>query len=140
MTDIEQALPATDGLWWFNHLYLRVTVAVRQAMSQQQVFRDPAFLHRLDVVFANLYFDAAAAGDTKAATAPPAWRPLLEARTPINRHPLQYALAGMNAHINLDLGIAAVKNCPGDQLSPLQHDFDQINMVLASLVQSVEDH
>ena len=50
MSDIEQTLPATDGLWWFNHLYLRVTVAVFQAVAQQHEFRDPEFLHRLDML------------------------------------------------------------------------------------------
>jgi hypothetical protein len=28
MTAIEQALPESDGVWWFNHLYLRVTLSV----------------------------------------------------------------------------------------------------------------
>jgi hypothetical protein len=57
MTLIEGALPRTDGVWWFNHLYLRVTLAVRGAMGTT-TFRDQAFLERLDVMFANLYFDA----------------------------------------------------------------------------------
>jgi hypothetical protein len=143
MTDIEQTLPATDGLWWFNHLYLRVTVAVLQAVAQQHEFRDPEFLHRLDVVFANLYFDAAAAGNTKAATAPPAWRPLLEARTPINRHPLQYALAGMNAHINRDLpaGIVAVYQQLGGAPTARGNrydDFQQVNGILESVESAVK--
>jgi hypothetical protein len=143
MTDIEQTLPATDGLWWFNHLYLRVTVAVLQAVAQQHEFRDPEFLHRLDVVFANLYFDAAAAGDTKAGTAPPAWRPLLEARTPINRHPLQYALAGMNAHINRDLpaGIVAVYQQLGGAPTARGNrfdDFQQVNGILESVESAVK--
>ena len=61
MTAIELALPKSDGLWWFNHLYLRVTLGVRAAMTTTS-FRDPAFLERLDIVFADLYFDALAAG------------------------------------------------------------------------------
>ena len=143
MTDIEQILPPTDGLWWFNHLYLRVTVAVRLAIAQEHEYRDPEFVHRLDVVFANLYFDAAAARGTKPATAPPAWRPLLEARTPIDRHPLQYALAGMNAHINRDLpaGIVAVyqqlggaPTARGDRYE----DFERVNGILESVESQVK--
>src|SRR4051794_39073790 len=102
MTAIEQSLPASDGLWWFNHLYLRVTLGVRTAMSSAS-FGDRAFLEQLDVVFANLYFDAFAAGDVTPAAAPHAWRPLLSSRMMANVHPLQFALAGMNAHINRDL-------------------------------------
>jgi len=44
----------------------------------------------------------------------------------------------MNAHINLDLGIATAAVAPGDQLPGIQADFDQINGVLASLVGAVE--
>lgn len=44
----------------------------------------------------------------------------------------------MNAHINLDLGVAAAEVCPGDELPSLQHDFDQINNILAGLVGQVE--
>lgn len=51
---------------------------------------------------------------------------------------VQHLLAGINAHINLDLGIAAVVTAPGDQLPGLQADFDQINVVLAGLVSTVE--
>ena len=43
----------------------------------------------------------------------------------------------MNAHINLDLGIAAAQVSPGNQLPQLKPDFDQINAVLASMVSTV---
>src|SRR5262249_49513982 len=46
--------------------------------------------------------------------------------------------AGINAHINLDLGIAAAATAPGDQLPSLKADFDQINGVLAGEVGTVE--
>src|SRR5260221_4591719 len=110
MTAIDQALPVSDGLRWFNHLYLQVTLNVRAAMTTSTAFSDAVFLERLDIVFANLYFDAAAAGDSDPGAAPPAWRPLLKARTTAYLHPLQFALAGMNAHINRDLpaGIVTV--------------------------------
>src|SRR5258705_8567620 len=80
MEMLDRELSDADGLWWFNHLYLRVTLAVRNAVTTT-TFRDPSFIERLDVVFANLYFDAVAAGDTDPRAAPSAWRPLFE-----NRH------------------------------------------------------
>lgn len=49
MTTLERELSEADGLWWFNHLYLRVTLAVRGAVTTT-TFRDPAFLERLDIV------------------------------------------------------------------------------------------
>ena len=54
MTAIEQALPAADGLRAFNHLYLRVTSAVRATVGTATVFHDHGFIDRLDVVFGNL--------------------------------------------------------------------------------------
>ena len=71
MTALDRTLPDTDGVKWFNRLYLQVTLSVRDAVTAT-TFRDPAFLTTLDVVFANLYFDAIAAGDADPARAPSA--------------------------------------------------------------------
>src|SRR5208337_5397477 len=51
---------------------------------------------------------------------------------------LQQLLSGMNAHINLDLGIASAQVSPGDQLPQLKPDFDEINALLAGQVGTVE--
>ena len=66
MTAIDERLPDSDGVKWFNHLYLRVTVSVRAAIGGAQ-FNDPVFLTMLDVVFANLYFSALAQASAEAA-------------------------------------------------------------------------
>ena len=138
MTAIEQALPQSDGVWWFNHLYLRVTLSVRAAMTGASAFGDAAFLERLDVVFANLYFDALAADKAAPGTAPHAWRPLLSSRTTAHVHPLQFALAGMNAHINRDLpwGIVAVFEQLGGAPRPADarhDDFRRVNDLLEAV-------
>jgi len=142
MTAIEQALQPTDGVRWFNHLYLRVTLGVRTAMAGQ-TFHDPQFLDRLDVTFANLYFDAVGAGDRDPNAAPPAWRPLLTSRSAPHVLPLQFALAGMSAHINRDLpaGIVSVYETLGG--SPVVHDarrddFEQVNGILESVEASIK--
>ncbi len=46
---------------------------------------------------------------------------------------------GMNAYINLDLGIAAAETVPSEELPDLKGDFDKINHVLASLVGDVQN-
>ena len=51
---------------------------------------------------------------------------------------LQHLLIGMNAHINLDLGIAAAKVMEGKDIQNLKDDFDKINDILSSLVSNVE--
>jgi hypothetical protein len=143
MSAIDAALPVSDGVRSFNHLYLRVTVAVRTAMGQAHGFQDPAFLDRLDVVFANLYFDALAAGDVDPTAAPAAWRPLLRARAHGGIHPLQYALAGMAAHINRDLpaGIVAVYEQLGGAPTDLDRrhdDFERVNGILETVEAEVK--
>ena len=51
---------------------------------------------------------------------------------------MQHLLAGMNAHIGLDLGIAAATICPGSGIESLHNDFNKINTILAGLVNTVE--
>ena len=137
MTTLDRELPESDGLWWFNHLYLRVTLAVRAA-AVTTTFRDPAFIERLDVVFANLYFDAVAAGDVDPGAAPPAWRPLFECRQQPGILAIQYALAGMNAHINRDLPAGIVATYQAMDGAP-EHagaryaDFGKVNDLLESV-------
>lgn len=134
MTAIDSNLPDSDGLKWFNRLYLRVTQSVRQAVGGT-AFRDPQFMSELDVVFANLYFAAITAGEVDPARAPSAWRPLLRARLSQRNSRLQFALAGMNAHINRDLpqGIVNVfETLGGDPTTgQARHaDFDSVNDLL----------
>ena len=102
MTAIDSRLPDSDGVKWFNRLYLQVTRSVRQAVSGP-AFRDARFMTELDVVFANQYLAAIAAGEADVSRAPSAWRPLIRARSSGRIARLQFALAGMNAHINRDL-------------------------------------
>ena len=110
MAAIDRTLPRRDGVASFTKLYLRVTQAVAAAMAPGG-FRNAIFLARLDVVFANLYFDALRAYLRARHAAPRAWRPLFDARGHRGIAPIQFALAGMNAHINRDLPIALVTTC-----------------------------
>lgn len=52
---------------------------------------------------------------------------------------IQHLLLGMNAHINLELGISAVDVAPGPALDDLKSDFDEINAILGGLVDRVQD-
>jgi hypothetical protein len=67
------------------------------------------------------------------------WRLAFEAEDDWWPLVLQHLLLGMNAHINLDLGIAAASVAPGSALKELQPDFIRINGILASLVDDVGD-
>lgn len=143
MTAIDDALSDSDGLKWFNRLYLRVTHSVRLAVGTT-VFRDARFMSELDVAFANLYFAAISVGEVDPLRAPSAWRPLLVARLSRRNSRLQFALAGMNAHINRDLplGIVNVFETLGGDLTTDQArhaDFDSINDLLEHVEGDVKD-
>lgn len=142
MTAIDRTLPDSDGVKWFNRLYLRVTTSVGSAVGTQ-TFSDVAFMTKLDVVFANLYFSALAAGATDAGRAPSAWRPLLETRHQPGLARIQFALAGMNAHINRDLPDGIVQSflaLGGDPLTAdrREQDFDSINAILERVEDEVK--
>ncbi len=142
MQAIDDALPDSDGVKWFNRLYLRVTGSVGTAIGVTQ-FEDPAFLTTLDVFFANLYFAALAAGSQHTSRAPSAWRPLLEARHTPGIKRIQFALAGMNAHINRDLPDGIVQSflaLGGDPITDAvrERDFDKVNDILEVVEEEVK--
>ncbi|HVW23793.1 MAG TPA: DUF5995 family protein [Polyangiaceae bacterium] len=133
---IVDALPPTDGIHCFSRLYQVVTDEVRRSLGQS-TFHDPAFMDRLDANFANLYFDAIRLFLDGSPKTPRAWYPLFLARSE-PRAALQFAFAGMNAHINRDLPVALVKTygAAGIELSrttPEYADYCAINPLLAQV-------
>ena len=134
LREIEEALPPTDGIACFNKLYLAVTENVITA-EQVRTFQSNAFLSVLDVAFGNLYFDALRRLESDQPV-PRAWAPLFAVRARSDRAPLQFALAGMNAHINRDLPVGLVRAFErlGIEMarpSAEASDFDSVNSVLA---------
>jgi hypothetical protein len=139
MQAIGAALPAADGFACFNRMYLDVTSQVYSQLGQG-FYADPAFMTELDVNFANLYFAAADVTGAPAAV-PVAWRPLAERRAEAGIEPIQFALAGMNAHINHDLPVAVVSTCTALATSPEagQHyaDYQKVDRLLDAAEQSI---
>jgi hypothetical protein len=142
MRAIDESLPDSDGVKWFNRLYLRVTVSVGSAVGGA-TFNDEAFLTKLDVIFANLYFSALVAASIDVRAAPSAWRPLFRARNTPGIARIQFALAGMNAHINRDLPDGIVQSflaLGGDPITAdlREQDFDSVNDILERVEQEVK--
>ncbi|MEK7786108.1 MAG: DUF5995 family protein, partial [Chloroflexota bacterium] len=100
-------------------------------------FEDGPRLEKLDVVFANRYLNA---WEHFRRGEPPSqcWRYAFETVASGQALILQHLLLGMNAHINLDLGVAAAQACPGGQHPALKRDFEEINNVLAGLLGEVQ--
>jgi hypothetical protein len=116
MEAIGAALPTGDGSRVSPHVPGRHQPGEQPARTGL-VYADPAFMTQLDVTFANLYFAAADMAGNPAAV-PLAWRPLVERRAAVGIESIQFALAGMNAHINHDLPVAMVSTCAALATSP----------------------
>jgi hypothetical protein len=136
---LDDSLRQGTRIGYFTALYERVTTNVRRALVAGNVFEDNDRMERLDVVFANRFLDAWDAhvgGGTPTAS----WQVAFGGLDHSDALVVQHLLLGMNAHINLDLGIAAATIAPTKaELDSLWPDFKRINDVLARLVQVVED-
>jgi hypothetical protein len=133
---VDRAYAERDRLGYFAVLYRTVTSAVRNGIATGR-FQDGDRMARLDVVFANRYLEAfhlhQCGGEPT-----DSWRVAFAAGSSRRVVIMQHLLLGMNAHINLDLAIAAAHVCPGDAIVALEHDFNEINAVLAQLETAVE--
>src|SRR5215469_13251892 len=140
MQSIDALLQESDGLKWFNRLYLMVTDDVN-AKPPGGAWQSPAWLEHLDVVFAGFYFRAVAdflAGHD----IPSSWSAMFEVRFNTGIDRIQFALAGMNAHINHDLALALLKtdadvNVVPAPDGPEHSDFESVNQLLNNLMPSV---
>lgn len=134
MQQIDALLTGDDGLKWFNLLYLKVTEAVL-VETLGHAWADSQWLTRLDIIFAGLYFDAVRNWVNSPSSAPKSWQVLFDARAKPRVQRVQFAICGMNAHINHDLQFAIVQTCAefgiAPQIGSPQHqDYEFVNTVL----------
>jgi hypothetical protein len=140
MESIDQLLSDGDGLKWFNQLYLMVT---REVDSRPPAggWRDSDWLLLLDVVFAGFYFRAVAGFLSGDSTVPSSWSAMLSARFNAGIDRIQFALAGMNAHINHDLSLALLatdqqRSIKPNDASPQHVDYEAVNGLLNMVMPS----
>ncbi|MCC5948800.1 MAG: hypothetical protein JJT89_10135 [Nitriliruptoraceae bacterium] len=133
---IRHAITTGDRRGYFAVLYRRVTQKVEQGI-EDGFFDDAERMVRLDAVFAERYLDAMAARDV-GAPATASWELTFDAAEQRRPLVLQHLLVAINAHINLDLGIAAAECSPGEQLPGLRRDFDRINAILAAAIGTIQ--
>lgn len=121
---------------YFAALYLRVTKEVSRKINEG-FFEDNERMEKLDVVFANRYIEAYHQYRKKELCSK-SWTLAFDTCLKWRAIVMQHLLAGMNAHIGLDLGIAAATICPGDSIQSLRNDFLKINIILTGMVNTVE--
>jgi hypothetical protein len=130
-TIIDESIETESRLGYFAALYKRMTMAIRDGMRTGK-FQDNARIERLDVTFASRYLvtrDQYFAGELQGQS----WLQAYAATSSANLTILQQLLIGINPHIMIDLGVAAARTCPGDQLAGLQQDFNTVNAIILSL-------
>ncbi len=134
--EIATAKEQASRLGYFQALYRRVTVEVAKGI-EAGAFEDGARMERFDVRFAKRYLDELERHRRGEPTTR-SWRVCFGAAQDERATTLQHMLLGINAHINLDLGIAAARTAPGTSLQQLKPDFDAINSLLVSLVDETQ--
>ncbi|MCB0629033.1 MAG: DUF5995 family protein [Saprospiraceae bacterium] len=134
---IDWSIDQSNRIGYFACLYRKVTVAVKEGIANN-TFEDGPRMERLDVIFANRFLEAFRQYQAKerctkswllAFEQAMFWRPLV----------IQHLMLGMNAHINLDLGIAAAETVKGGSIEDIKPDFFKINDLLLSLIDGVQD-
>lgn len=117
---------------YFAVLYRRMTLAVKIGIENNQ-FEDGTRMEKLDVAFANRYFEAFQLVQKKMATTK-SWHSAFQATKSNEITVIQHLLLGINAHINLDLGIAASNISKKEDILKLEKDFKQINTIISALI------
>ena len=120
-----------DRAGYFAAMYRSVTREVDRRVTAGR-FAAPDRMAEFTVRFARRYLDAVhahrvgapvTAAWSTAFTVAGDWRPIV----------VQHLVLGMNAHINLDLGVVAAEAAEHDGLGAIAEDFRTINEVLATL-------
>jgi len=141
LQDVLERVPPLLGanpLADFNKLYLRVTTSILERLYEGR-FADPAFVSRLDVEFADRYFEALRHWGDGNAACPGAWLVLFDRIGARDCRQTSSAAAGVHAHVNFDLPFALVTTFDHIGTDPVdggdQHDdYLQINEIFAQAV------
>ena len=134
---VEESLEKGSPMGIFAALYRRVTIRVKEGIEQNE-FEDGPRMEKLDVVFANRYLEAHQQYLNNQPTTL-SWKLAFDSSERTDLILLQHLLLGINAHINLDLGIAAATISPGSEIQSLQNDFNKINELLVEMTDKVQE-
>jgi hypothetical protein len=117
LRSLESALSAGNGVKWFVRLYREVTEALALELGAGDL-EDPAFLELLVLVYGNSVLNVCEDMERRSQRIARAWAPLFERRHDHRVAPIQFALAGLNAHTNHDVPIGLVHACRTTEIVP----------------------
>lgn len=134
---VDRCRTARDRRGYFAGMYLSMSAAVRRRAEAGAYFDDPDRMARFAALFANRYLHAMATFDVGGGPTR-SWRTAFACNQRSDRLILQHVLMGINAHVNLDLGVAAAEVAPGQAIEGLAADFGRINDIIADLLDEVQ--
>lgn len=126
----------SSRMGYFSTLYKAMTLGVQTGI-EQGAFQDGPRMEHLDVVFANRFLDAFS-DYISGKSVTHVWMHTFKAAEQTNLTVVQHLLLGINAHINLDLGIATASISTPDNLESLHEDYNQINEIIANVYNAME--
>ena len=133
---IENSIKENNRLGIFAYIYRRTTAQIKQAIIDKR-FEDNDRMQMMDVAFANLYINSYknfCLNNSISKSWAVAFKSKNEKLTIV-----QHIILGMNAHINLDLSIAASSIAMGDKIKSLKNDFMLVNQILKDLINEMQD-
>ncbi len=133
---IDDCIKNQSPLGYFAALYQKATLKVQSQMGSGY-FEDDERMEKLDVTFANRYFEAYRLY-TSQQNPTLVWELAFKNAPQKHYIVLQHLLFGMNAHINLDLGIAAAEISTPQNIESLKADFYKINRLLSDMLLTVQ--
>lgn len=134
---IHWSLEKKSPIGYFACTYRLMTLAVQRGL-QNGSFENVPRMTALDIAFAQRYFQAWESY-RRGEQCTHAWNAAFAATKNPKLLLMQHLTLGINAHINLDLGIAAASVVPRGQVALLKKDFFAINTVIGSINQKVQD-
>ncbi|MEP6930141.1 MAG: DUF5995 family protein [Flavobacterium sp.] len=134
---IERSKAEESAIGLFTMLYREVTVRIKEGIANHS-FQNGERMEKLDVIFANRYIKAYYQYKAKEKPSK-CWEFSFQQAETFWPIVVQHLLLGINAHVNLDLGIAAAQVSTVEDIQDLKADFDHINAILSSLVGGVEN-
>ncbi|MGK7397505.1 MAG: DUF5995 family protein [Candidatus Cyclobacteriaceae bacterium M3_2C_046] len=132
---VDHTVRNNNFLGLFAYVYRRTTAEIQKCVEAGQ-FEDNQRMINFDVAFASLYLDAYYKYIQDQPTSR-SWKCAFEF-SGRKISVLQHILLGMNAHINLDLGLAAAHVSKNNDIRLMKNDFMLVNQILTQLIDEIQ--
>jgi hypothetical protein len=133
---IDENIKTNSRIGLFAYIYRRTTFEIASEIALGN-FEDNQRLEDFDVAFAKLYLDAYSAYKNNQKVNASWAFAFDQVDKPLTI--VQHILLGMNAHINLDLAVAAASVMDGKDIHAIENDFHKVNDILFQITNELQD-